>query len=224
MLISSSSKGFALHKFDEILNWLTALKCKYELELNYISLFDIEDWVISDEVIKNIDNRFFEVIAAQVSISNREVKNWSQPLVRPLQQGIIAFILKDINGVTHFLVQAKLECGNFDILEFAPTVQCITDSYKNESDVPFLAYILNATSDMVIFDTLQSEEGGRFYKEQNRNVIIKADDSFSVEVPENYCWMTLNQLNTFLKFNNYLNIQARSIISAINFIKDEDTI
>lgn len=224
MLYSSSSNAFTLYKFDEILNWLTALKCKYELEVNSISLFEIEDWIISDEVIKNIDNRFFEVIAAQVSISNREVKNWSQPLIRPLQQGIIAFIIKDFNGVTHFLVQAKLESGNFDILEFAPTVQCITDSYKNVKHVPYLEYVLNATSEMVIFDTLQSEEGGRFYKEQNRNVIIKVDDGFTEEVPENYCWMTLNQLNTFLKFNNYLNIQARSIISAINFINNEDSI
>ena len=42
----------------------------------------------------------------------------------PVQEGICAFVCKEINEVLHFAVQAKLECGNFDIIEFAPTVQC----------------------------------------------------------------------------------------------------
>jgi len=70
----------------------------------------------------------------------------------------------------------------------------------------------------IIFDTLQSEEGGRFYQEQNRNLLIKVNDDFNESIPSDYCWMTLNQLHSFLKYNNYLNIQARSLISAISFI------
>jgi hypothetical protein len=30
--------------------------------------------------------------------------------------------------------------------------------------------------------------------------------------------MTLNQLNTFIRFNNYVNIQARSLLSTLRFI------
>ena len=33
----------------------------------------------------------------------------------------MGFLVKKINGIYHFLVQAKLECGNFDIVELAPT-------------------------------------------------------------------------------------------------------
>lgn len=99
----------------------------------------------------------------------------------------------------------------------APTVQCITGSYENMSVVPFLEYVLNANKNQIKFDTLQSEEGGRFYREQNRSLIIEADEKFPLEFPENYIWITLNQLNYFIKFNNYLNIQARSLISAIKF-------
>ena len=138
-------------------------------------------------------------------------------MVEPLQHGLVAFVVKKINGIYHFLVQAKLECGNFDIIEMAPTVQCITGSYSNSTDVPYLNYVLNTPSTQIRFDTLQSEEGGRFYREQNRSMIIEATEDFSVEVPENYTWLTLNQLNYFIKFNNYVNIQARSLISTINF-------
>ena len=100
----------------------------------------------------------------------------------------------------------------------APTVQCITGSYKNLNQVPHLNYVLGVNKEQIKFDSLQSEEGGRFYQEQNRSMIVEAKDDFSIEISENYMWLTLNQLNYFLKFNNYLNIQARSLISAINFI------
>ncbi len=102
----------------------------------------------------------------------------------------------------------------------APTVQCLTGDYRSPDNlpIPFLNYVLNASKEMVVMDTFQSEEGGRFYKEQNRNLIIMADDNLFDQLPENYIWMTLNQLYFFNRFNNYLNIQARSLIAAISFI------
>ena len=218
MLKSALDVTNALHSFDEIIKWLTALKCNYDLEIQPKSLFRIDSWKVTPTEIHHNDHKYFKVIAAKVEIEDREVQTWTQPLVEPMQEGLIAFIYKKINGVCHFLIQAKLECGNFDILEMAPTVQCLTGSYRGSTDLPFLEYILNAAPEQIKFDTLQSEEGGRFFREQNRNMLIEADDSFPVEVSENYIWITLNQLNTFLKFNNYLNIQARSLISIINFI------
>ena len=60
-------------------------------------------------------------------------------MIEPAQEGICAFVCKEINGILHFAVQAKLECGNFDIIEFAPTVQCLTGNYRdyNSSEIPF---------------------------------------------------------------------------------------
>ena len=220
LLISALTRNKGLHSIDEILNWFTNLKSQYELEIEKISLFNIHDWQMKKDELRHKQNKFFRVIAVKIEIGNREVVSWSQPLVQPMQEGIIAFVVKKINGVYHFLVQAKLESGNFDIFELAPTVQCLTGNYKEtkENSLPFLDYVLNAEKGQIRFDTLQSEEGGRFYQEQNRNMIIEADDDFPVDLPKNYIWITLNQLNQFLKFNNYLNIQARSLISSIAFI------
>jgi dTDP-4-dehydro-6-deoxy-alpha-D-glucopyranose 2,3-dehydratase len=49
-------------------------------------------------------------------------------------------------------------------------------------------------------------------------MIVVAGDEVQIELPENFIWMTLNQLHVFLQFNNYLNIQARSLIAAISFV------
>jgi oxidase EvaA len=66
---------------------------------------------------------------------------------------------------------------------------------------------------------MQSEEGGRFYQEQNRNVIVEAGEDLSIDaIPENYVWVTYEQLLFFLRFNNFLNIQARSLISMIGLL------
>jgi dTDP-4-dehydro-6-deoxy-alpha-D-glucopyranose 2,3-dehydratase len=219
-LASELNAEESLHSFDNIIHWFTDLKTKYDLSIRSIPLRHVRDWIVEDSCVCHKDGKFFKVIGVKVEIENREVTSWDQPLVEPTQKGICAFIIKEINGILHFLVQAKLESGNFDILEMAPTVQCLTGNYLDENslqNLPFLDFVLNANKTQVLFDTLQSEEGGRFYREQNRNMLLLVDDDFPVELPQNYMWMTLNQLKTFIKFNNYLNIQSRSLISAISY-------
>ena len=207
------------HSTTEILSWMTSLKCKYELNVTSIPLREVSHWHTTDMALENEEGRFFRVIAAQVAINNREVKTWCQPLVAPVQQGLTAFIIKKINDTYHFLVQGKVEPGNFDTLEMAPTVQCITDNYVGQNNQPFVDYVLHARPEQIKVDTLQSEEGGRFYQEQNRNLIIEADEQFPVNnLPENYIWVSFRQLMLFLQFNNYLNIQSRSLISLIRMI------
>ena len=117
-------------------------------------------------------------------------------------------------------MQAKLESGNFDVVELAPTVQCLTGNYrkgKNEYTIPYLEQVLNAPKENIWYSSYQSEEGGRFFQEQNLNIIVEVGGEFPIEVDENYCWMTLNQMLSFVTYNNYLNIAARSLLSTISF-------
>ena len=219
-LKSALSNEGGLHTIENIINFLTQLKSIYDLDIKQIPLNNMANWLVNSDEIVHKTNKYFKVIAVDVEIGNREVVSWSQPMIEPAQEGLCAFVCKKINGILHFAVQAKLECGNHDVIEFAPTVQCLTGNYRQtkEGALPFLDYVLKARPEQIIFDTLQSEEGGRFFREQNRNMIILAGDEIPVKLPDTYIWMTLNQLYTFLKFNNYLNIQARSLIAAISFI------
>jgi len=220
LLNSAAKDAISYNTLNDIIIFITQHKSKLELLVQKIPLNSIENWIIGKDSIYHEDKKFFEVIAADIKISNREVKNWSQPMVKPVQEGICAFVCENINGVLHFIVQAKLECGNFDLIEFAPTVQCLTDNYQTEDsymNLPFLEYVLDSKRQNVIFDTYQSEEGGRFYREQNRNLLILAENNFPEELPENYIWMTFNQIQTFMKHNNYINIQARNLLSALTF-------
>ena len=214
----SSTTNHAYISTREHLSWLTGLKAKYDLHVSPCAINNMPGWNKTDMEIVREDGKYFKIIGVNVTISNREVASWCQPLVQPMQDGLCAFIIKKIDGVYHFLVQAKLECGNFDVMELAPTVQCLTGNAETATVKPeFYEYVMNAPKERVLIDALQSEEGGRFYHEQNRNLLIEADENFPLELPPHYTWMTLRQMYKFLRFNNYLNIQARSIISALNY-------
>lgn len=209
-----------LNELQDIIQWITSLKFKYELDVTPIGISEMQNWVYDGKTIHHESGKYFDVMGCRVEIGNREVVSWDQPMVRSAQEGLMGFIGKKINGIYHFLVQAKLESGNFDIVEMAPTVQCLTGNYrkgKNEYTIPYLEQILNAPKDKIWYSSYQSEEGGRFFQEQNLNIIVEVGEEFPIEVEENYCWLTLNQMLSFVTYNNYLNIAARSLLSAISF-------
>tara|TARA_R110002050_G_scaffold215884_2_gene352012 strand:+ start:4322 stop:5728 length:1407 start_codon:yes stop_codon:yes gene_type:complete len=221
MLLKSalSSEG-CFNSLNRIFSFITDLKSNNDLLVKKIPFNVLKDWIVTKDEIYHKDNDYFKIIGVEVEISNREVLNWYQPMVEPAQEGLCAFVCKNINGLLHFAVQAKLECGNHDIFEFAPTVQTLTGSYKKtpKDSLPFLEYVLSAKKEQIVYDTIQSEEGGRFFKEQNRNILIIADDDLPQELPENFIWMTLNQINNLTQYNNYINIQARNLIASIPFV------
>lgn len=219
-LYSVLSADNHLHDIQDIIQWITSLKFKYELGVHPIGISALNHWEFDGNTIHHKEGKYFDVIGCRVEIGNREVVSWDQPMVRSAQEGLMGFIVKKINGIYHFLVQAKLESGNFDVVELAPSVQCLTGNYrkgKNEYTIPYLEQVLNAPKDRIWYSSNQSEEGGRFFQEQNLNTIVEVGDEFPLEVDENYCWMTLNQMLSFVTYNNYLNIAARSLLSAISF-------
>ena len=219
-MLKSARTQEGVHSMTQVMSWLSGLKSRYDLSVSNKPIDQLEEWHRTETEIANDDGRYFRIIGVKVSISNREVTSWCQPLVQPLQQGLCAFIIRKIDGVYHFLVQAKLECGNYDVMELAPTVQCLTGNvYAVEKKPPFVEYVLNAPKEQILYDVMQSEEGGRFFREQNRNMIVEAGEDLPQELPEHCIWMTLHQINHFLKFNNYLNIQARSVLSALKYSK-----
>lgn len=222
LIYSMLSHDNHLHELEEIIRWMTSLKFKYELNVEQIGISKMNHWFFDGNTIHHEADKYFDVIGVRCEIGNREVRSWDQPMVRSAQQGLMGFLVKKINGIYHFLVQAKLESGNFDVVEMAPTVQCLTGNYRkglNEYTIPYLEFFMNASTDKVWYSAFQSEEGGRFYQEQNLNIIVEVGDDFPLEVDPNYCWMTLNQMLSFVTYNNYLNIAARSLLSAISFVK-----
>lgn len=72
-----------------------------------------------------------------------------------------------------FVVSPHAETGCFDKLELGPTVQRGAGESPNKDAVSCLFEDKLNRGEGIIFDGMLSEEGGRFYHEQNRNVLLK---------------------------------------------------
>ncbi|HDQ41854.1 MAG TPA: hypothetical protein ENN39_12630 [Desulfonatronum sp.] len=207
-----------LHTFDALISWLTRMKTTYSLEVKRVPLNQVEEWSFDGNVIRHESGRFFTVMGVEVHIDNREVAAWHQPLIESAKGGMICFLCQKKNGVMHFLVQARVEPGNFDCLEMAPTIQLTPSNYdpdRPDTLPPFSSLLLDSSAATVRYNALQSEEGGRFYHDQNRYLVLELGPELDLPLPDNYIWMTIRQMKEFIRFNNYFNIEARGLLSCL---------
>lgn len=210
------------HTLTEIIGWITRIKIENDINVKLINLNEVINWNYKNGSIEHIDQKYFSLIGVKVTASSREVTSWSQPLIQSVEGGILGMIIQKKSGILYFLIQARVEPGLIDSVELAPTVQYSPKNYKDTSidnDLPpFVNYFANIKQDQIRMDTYLSDEGGRFYKSQQRHIIIEVSENTQLEIPTNYCWMTLAHLNSFARYSIMINIELRSILSCLSFI------
>jgi oxidase EvaA len=219
-LLASMYEGErACHSTSEIISWFTEMKTKYRLHVERIPLAQVRRWTRTDWQICHETKRFFSVMAVAVQAGNREVHSWTQPLLQSAYHGLVGFLAQKQNDVLHFLVQAKVEPGNFDVIDMAPTVSCsdVELVCQKPTRSPFLDIFMNAPPHQIRYSAIQSEEGGRFYHFQNRYMVVELDESTRLETPENFVWMPLAQIMEFVK-HSYFNVEARGLLACISLL------
>ncbi|MFG3442554.1 NDP-hexose 2,3-dehydratase family protein [Nonomuraea sp. NPDC047897] len=208
----------ALHTTQEIVSWFTEAKSRCEWTNRLVPLAAVEGWTRTGDEIVDDAREDFRIMGVRVSAHNREVARWAQPLLATRAPGLAVFLARPINGVLHLLVQCKPEPGLLDVVEMAPTVQLPPNenAAAEAAGEPFVADVVAGTVGRVRHDVLLSEEGGRFYHAQTRYRIVEVGDDFPVDVPQDFCWMTVRQLMELLRHGHYLNIQARSLLACVH--------
>lgn len=181
-----------------------------------VPLNQLVDWKIDEYGITCLKEAPYMVRYYDISISGREVQHWSQPLFKSNGKAVFGLITKNIDGVTKYLVSVKPELGTFDKAELGPSVQreFISGAGKNDIVSNYFFECLNQKRG-ILTDVILSEEGGRFYHEQNRNVIIEADAQALSELPPDYLWVDYSGLNYMIQINNCINIQLRNLLSLL---------
>lgn len=141
-----------------------------------------------------------------------------QPVILQNEIGYLGIICKEIDGVLHFLMQAKIEPGNLNKIQLSPTIQATKSNFtqKHGGKKPkYLDYFINAADYEIIVDQIQSEQSSRFYKKRNRNIIIKVDEDIPLE--KNFKWMTLGQIKRLMRRDNIVNMDTRTVLSCIPY-------
>ena len=205
----------ALHSQRYLLSWLTHQKVNVVKQTFLTPIDSAEEWSFHEGGIKNIYGRYFDIIGVTVFSPSREVSSWSQPLIKSSTGGLIALLAQMHNGVLHFLIQARFEAGLIDSVEMGPTVQYTPKNYEpyTQNNIPnFVEYFNKDSEYETLVDTVLSDEGGRFFKSEQRHTIIKVPDHEEIEIPENFIWMTFSQLQFFGSMELTVNIELRSLL------------
>jgi dTDP-4-dehydro-6-deoxy-alpha-D-glucopyranose 2,3-dehydratase len=210
----------SLCSMTDVLSWFTEARSSREMTAELIPLAQVEGWQRAEDRIGRDDSKYFSVIGVAANAGNREVVRWAQPIFEQHGIGVVAFLSRRIGGVRHVLARARAEGGFQDFVEVGPTVQCVPGNYRDlpaSQRPPFLDYVLGAHPSRIEYDTVLSEEGGRFYHAQSRYLVIDADGDIPEAGPD-FRWVSVHQLDCLLRHCHYVNVQARTLVACLKLL------
>ncbi len=226
LLVSASTEfnpGFESLYFQQ---WLAKLNETTLFENTIIPFSEMKNWYFDDgQNIRHESGKFFSIEGINVRvISDHETKEWKQPIINQPEVGILGIICQKRYGILYFLLQAKIEPGNVNKIQMSPTVQATRSNFTQVhggKKPPYLEYFINIDQNKIIVDQLQSEQGARFLKKRNRNMIIEIDENDSIELLDHYCWLTLGQIKRLLRQDNIINMDTRTVLSCtqLHFVR-----
>ncbi len=186
--------------------------------VSHISLAELNDWRIEADGVRHTSSYPFEVIFCRLEIEGREVTHWNQPLFAALGVATFGLICTKSDGLLEVLVQLKPEVGCFDAIELGPAVQEEYGTLNARDSVAEYFFKHISDKEKVVTDVILSEEGGRFYHEQNRNVILMAEKEDVLFDSDRYIWASVGTLNVLTQINNCLNIQLRNLLMLLAMV------
>ncbi|GAA1935286.1 NDP-hexose 2,3-dehydratase family protein [Kitasatospora viridis] len=184
-----------------------------------VPLDALTDWRLDDRL-SHVSGRFFTVEGLSVRTDFGPVPQWSQPVIVQPEIGILGIITKRIDGVPCFLMQAKLEPGNTELVQYAATVQATPSNYQRVHggrSTPYLEYFREHTGRRIVFDQLLSEHASWYLHKRNRNMIVEVPEDEDVPVGDDFAWLTLGQLRGQLQRGNRVNMNARTVLSGLSY-------
>lgn len=205
---------------EQIMDWIQQRNDNLKVEISKIDFSYDGFWHYDSEdgYIRNKNNSFFQVAGYQEIIDDKIVAE--QPIIIQNEIGYLGIICKMIDGRLNFLMQAKIEPGNVNVVQLSPTIQATKSNFTRQhggKTPAYFDYFANAKKYHIVVDQLQSEQSSRFYKKRNRNIIICVDDE--IEVLPSHMWMTLGQIKECMKIDNLVNMDTRTVISCLPFLK-----
>jgi len=224
----------ALHDFSlkgaeqDLLDWYWHFVKKSTMKMERIPLKECQKWSM-DETTGSIiheSGEFFRVDGYRISGTNsREVSTgWDQPFLTQegFDGGILGLIRKRFDGIPHYLVEAKEEPGNYNIVQISPTVQATFSNLKRAhkgNQTHYSDLFLNPQNHpvKVLLDQWTSEDGGRLFNKRNRSILLEFDENSELElVSDRFKWVSLYQLKQLIKEQNAIVApHIRGILSGI---------
>lgn len=203
---------------EDVLKWIEQKNSSINISIKKNNLSDSDFWFYDENYgeIRNRNSSFFQIRGLQQYRDSELVLE--QPILIQDEIGYLGMICKEIDGILHFLMQAKIEPGNVNKIQISPTIQATKSNFtqKHGGKKPaYLDYFLEAKPDNILVDQIQSEQSSRFLGKRNRNIIIMVDED--IEVLPSHRWMTLSTIKQLMRIDNLVNMDTRTVLSCIPY-------
>lgn len=215
-LFRSVFVGTKENSLPQIYQYINNQKMFAETKLEFVPLHKMANWKMVNDEMVCIYPYPFKIVFCDIVIEGREVRHWKQPLVEAIGSATFGLICCEDGGLLKFIVRATPEVGCLDNLELGPTIQqeAVT-SFQKEDEITRFFWNRLESGEGVQFDNLLSEEGGRFYHEQNRNILLRVNSTELPTLPSGYFLLDYRTLNELVQVNNTINIQLRNLLSLL---------
>ena len=204
----------------DVARWISSERSKGTIDSQIVKLSELDRWFRNDWAIGREDGRGFEVVGVSVVAKGREVDCWSQPMVQPNGVGLIGLLVDVSERDPRLLVKLRREPGLVDGAELGPTVQIAGgERAASELESALERSVLTANGTEVVFDSVLSDEGGRFLSGRHRHRIVLTD--FTAP-PSGYRWCSLSVIESLLLHSHEVNMQLRSILVCLTSMAVSD--
>jgi oxidase EvaA len=182
-----------------------------------VPLKSLSGWGMENGEFVSHGHADFKVVFCDIAIEGREVLRWTQPLFEAMGIATFGLVSFKKDGKQMFVTAARHEVGTFDRVELGPTLQEEAGCVPEERDAmaKLVWEQIEQNPACIRYDVLLSEEGGRFYHEQNRNIIIELTEEQIGTLPKGYFAVDYYTVNQLIQINNTCNIQLRNLLSLL---------
>jgi oxidase EvaA len=194
---------------EEVASWLALVRASERFEVAPMPLDRSHAWSHDDGIIRHASGRFFGIIG--LTWTEAAIPRW-QPFIDQREIGTLGFIARHREKEIDLLVQAKTEPGNVGIVQLAPTCQATASNQEciHGGEPPPYSRYFSGSMGKVISDSLQSEQGMRFFGKLNRNILV-LDDRVEAKYGQ-HRWIPLVLFKQFLIEDFMVNTDARSVL------------
>ncbi len=186
-------------------DWFDRAREHASLSVARIPFVESTQWALKDGVLAHTSGRFFQV--AGISYERRG-RSHSQPIIIQRETGILGFCLRD----HELLAYAKVEPGNIGAVQLAPTCQATASNLDrvHGGELPSFAPWFRSANAVFAHDSLQSEQGTRFWGKRNRNVLL-ISGAPQAAYPT-HAWLATDAILEWTKCDFMINTDARSVL------------
>ncbi|MCA8957504.1 MAG: NDP-hexose 2,3-dehydratase family protein [Planctomycetes bacterium] len=210
-------EGCDAHTDAELLAWLTRLRVRVSPRHHVLPLSELTNWEIGDgEIRERSREHGFRARHFQVHALGREVEDWDQPLIDSDGIGSMILVAQQRDGVLRFLAKASHEIGFLEGVQCGASVTIAPGERPSEDPVERqLLDSIESGRAVVRMGCRQSEEGGRFFHDENDYAVVELDPG--VELPDApfYRWLSLAQVHRLVRVPGFFSMEFRGVLALL---------